>query len=300
MRRVRTHVRSEIVFAGAEASFELLHVSKAFLVDDLTESIIAYLMTYVRPSNCCTMWNTSHKALCLPLEERCMDEMATNFEEVATYEDFLKVEEQALEIVMKRDDLQCTEEKVFEALLCWVNHKVSKRQNALDRLLPLCRLALIDTVYLQDYVDGNALLRKSKVAGKLLTEAYKYQASPAHRRQALMPQMKGRSTQRQPVGTSAPRLMDVAQYAPMAHQQYASVPAVGMGGWGGGSMHGAPPMGYGGMQTVQPSQSFASFRQQPSAAPLNSYVMNAADGTMSRLPSCTKALLCCPLPAAAH
>ena len=81
----------------------------------------------------------------------------------------------------------CTaEEKVFEALLCWVDYDKGTRKKALDRLLPLIRMALMDTVYLQDYVEGNVLLHGNKKAERLLTEAYKYQASPAYRQKALM------------------------------------------------------------------------------------------------------------------
>ena len=195
-----------------------------FEVEVLSQAVLSYLIMQVQPSNCCSIWNAANAASYEQLEERCMHEIASSFEEVATYDDFLELEEEALGAVMRREDLQCTEEKIFEALLCWVNYRQAGRQQALDRLLPLVRLPLIDNVYLQDYVEGNSLLRKSKVASKLLTEAYKYQASPAHRRHALMNQ---RSTQRQTLGAQAPRLMDSLQYAPHSGMPAPPAPRAG-------------------------------------------------------------------------
>jgi hypothetical protein len=150
---------SEVVVQGLSESFDLLLLASDFDVPDLVESVTSYLVMQVQPSNCCSVWNIARAAGVGPVLERAMHEIASCFEEVATYQDFLELEEEGLEEVMQRDDLQCTEEKVFEALLCWVSHRQQERQQALDHLLPLCRLALIDTVYLQDYVDGNEVTK---------------------------------------------------------------------------------------------------------------------------------------------
>jgi hypothetical protein len=120
------------------------------------------------------------------------------------------------------------------------------------------------------------LLRRSKVASGLLTEAYKYQASPAHRRQALMNQ---RSTQRLTAGTAAPRLMDSLRYTghmpPPTHAaagagafvQPGTAPAgrLGSGGAGGGG-YGLRPGGVA-AGVIVPSAGYAQPPPPPSPPP---------------------------------
>ena len=224
-RMLRYIYGQEITFVGIEPAWKLLEVATHFNVEELVGSAKSYLVMQINPACCCTLWNHAKRVQNADLESRCMHEMATRFEEVAQCPGFLEVEEEGLTQVMQRDDLMCTEEKIFEALLHWVNHRLDEREGAIDQLLPLVRLALIDNLYLQDYVDNNRaslsrcslpyrdvpssfsevrwrrlfpeLLRKSKKAVKLVMEAYKYQASPAHRKQMLGSHMSQRSTQRQ-------------------------------------------------------------------------------------------------------
>lgn len=187
-----------IVFQGIDSASILLEVAAHFEVRELMNAVQAYLIAQVNVSNCCILWNRASRMQNVPLEDRCMDEMAMRFEEVAQCAGFLEVHEEALSQVMQREDLQCTEEKVFEALLHWVNHRLSEREASIDNLLPLVRLSIIDPVYLQDSVDNNRLLRNSKKASKLLMEAYKYQASPAHRKLLLGGKLSSSTKHRQP------------------------------------------------------------------------------------------------------
>ncbi len=187
-----------IVFQGIDSGSILLEVATHFEVRELMNAVQAYLVAQVNLSTCCILWNRARRLQNGVLEERCMDEMAMRFEEVAQCPGFLEVDEEALSQVMQREDLQCTEEKVFEALLHWVNHRLSEREASVDNLLPLVRLSIIDPVYLQDSVDNNRLLRNSKKATKLLMEAYKYQASPAHRKLVLGGKLSSSTKHRQP------------------------------------------------------------------------------------------------------
>ena len=128
----------EIAFSGIDSAWRLLEAATHFEVAELTNATKAYLVMQVTPEVCCAIWNHAHRVRNDELEARCMHEMATRFEEVAQFPSFLELEEEGLTQVMQRDDLACTEEKIFEALLHWVNHRFDEREPAIDRLLPLC------------------------------------------------------------------------------------------------------------------------------------------------------------------
>lgn len=258
-----------IVFQGIESASILLEVATHFEVRELINAVQAYLVAQVNVTTCCILWNCAHRLQNEVLEERCMDEMAMRLEEVAQCPGFLEVDEEALSQVMQREDLQCTEEKVFEALLHWVNHRLSEREASIDNLLPLVRLSIIDPVYLQDSVDNNRLLRNSKKAAKLLMEAYKYQASPAHRKLVLGGKLSSSTKHRKPPvrqhtslqhGQHQPAIVGSGgvhqsmEYRPMqqVHQQ---TPQITRGG------------GWGQSRQPQPATSHAAGTPQPSTAP---------------------------------
>lgn len=140
----------EIILSGIGAAFALLQIAHVYAIVELIDGCTGYLLSKVAPGCCCAMWNNSQKLECSPVMTRCMAEMTTNFEAVAMHDDFLELEEDGLAELFKRDDLVVTEEKIFEALMYWVRAKRDMRQGgALDRLLPLVRLPLIDNLYLQ-------------------------------------------------------------------------------------------------------------------------------------------------------
>ena len=254
----------EITFHGIDPAWMLLEVATHFNVEELVEAVKAYLVMQVNPACCCTLWNHAHRVQNTDLESRCMHEMATRFEEVAQCPGFLELEEDGLSQVMQRDDLQCTEEKIFEALLHWVHYRMDEREQCIDKLLPLVRLALIDNLYLQDFVDNNQLLRKSKKATQLVMEAYKYQASPAHRKLKLGGAMSQRSTQRQHLTVAGGGAGGTLQYSTTYPAPAGVVPAqmhvqgqpstMGMGGAGTGQLLLQPPQ--------QPPAIPASMQQQ--------------------------------------
>jgi hypothetical protein len=82
-----------------------------FDVQELTDSATSYLLDQTFPHNCCSVCNMATLHNCKLVEDRCLQEIASKFEEVATYEDFLQLDEAALKTVMTRDDLQCTGER---------------------------------------------------------------------------------------------------------------------------------------------------------------------------------------------
>lgn len=117
------------------------------------------------------------------------------------------------------------------------------------------RLALIDTLYLQDYVDNNSLLRRSKMASKLVMEAYKYQASPAHRQEKLGGKMARRSTERQTLAVAS------ATAGPAASLQYSMTQPAAAAGLEVHQHFAGPSAGLGGPQPPPPAS------PQPPAQP---------------------------------
>lgn len=291
----------EIVFQGVDPASILLEVATHFEVHELINSIQAYLLHQVNAATCCILWNRAHRIQNKALETRCMDEMAMRLEEAAQCPGFLEVEEEGLTQVMQREDLQCTEEKVFEALLHWVNHRMSERESCIDNLLPLVRLSIIDPVYLQDSVDNNRLLRNSKKATKLLMEAYKYQASPAHRKLVLSGKLGHSTKPRQPQTGGTSSHGPLRQRTGLQYEQHQSVPmqqtlqiTAGSGGWGRSHEHAAagtnhpsmahiPPTGASSMQQVH-KQQYTPSSVRPGPSP-RSYGTPAHNSYRSSLPS---------------
>ncbi|KAG8231161.1 hypothetical protein J437_LFUL011830 [Ladona fulva] len=91
-----------------------------------------------------------------------------------------------------------SEEMVFLAVLNWLKHDLSKREQYLAQLMRHIRLALTGRSFLMSQVEGEALVRRGGAeVRELVLEAMKYHLLPEQRAALATP----RTTHRRPQGT---------------------------------------------------------------------------------------------------
>uniref|UniRef100_G3PXU5 Kelch like family member 2 n=1 Tax=Gasterosteus aculeatus aculeatus TaxID=481459 RepID=G3PXU5_GASAC len=127
-----------------------------------------------RVSHCTTYF---HSMLCLTEQ---------HFTEVVGSEEFLNLGMEQVSSLIASDKLTIpTEEKVFEAVIAWVNHDKDVRQEHLAHLMEHVRLPLLSREYLVQRVEEESLIKNSSACKDYLIEAMKYHLLPADQR-ALM------------------------------------------------------------------------------------------------------------------
>ncbi|KAF7244199.1 Kelch-like protein 2 [Varanus komodoensis] len=109
-----------------------------------------------------------------------------HFTEVILGEEFLNLGVEQVCSLISSDKLTITsEEKVFEAVIAWVNHDKDVRQELMARLMEHVRLPLLSREYLVQRVEEEALVKNSSACKDYLIEAMKYHLLPLEQR-ALM------------------------------------------------------------------------------------------------------------------
>ncbi|XP_070805076.1 kelch-like protein 2 [Pituophis catenifer annectens] len=109
-----------------------------------------------------------------------------HFTEVVLGEEFLSIGVEQVCSLISSDKLTVpSEEKVFEAVIAWVNYDKDVRQELMARLMEHVRLPLLSKEYLVQRVEEEILVKNSSACKDYLIEAMKYHLLPLEQR-ALM------------------------------------------------------------------------------------------------------------------
>ncbi|MBN3291114.1 KLHL2 protein, partial [Polypterus senegalus] len=128
-----------------------------------------------------------------------------HFADVVQGEEFLNLGIEQVCSLIASDKLTVpSEEKVFEAVIAWVNHDKDVRQEHMAHLMEHVRLPLLSREYLVQRVEEESLVKNSSACKDYLIEAMKYHLLPAEQR-AMMKTI--RTRMRTPV--SLPKVMVV-------------------------------------------------------------------------------------------
>ncbi|XP_076870511.1 kelch-like protein 10 [Brachyhypopomus gauderio] len=143
---------------------ELLAAADQFLVSGLVRACCQFLEAQLGVENCIGIYKLADTYWCPDLRQKAHLFILHHFEEVARVsEEFLEVPLTQLCGIIEKDDLNIKkEEVVFEAVLRWVSHAPQQRKGYIAALLSKVRMALMESEYFTNNVQGNALVKDSE------------------------------------------------------------------------------------------------------------------------------------------
>ncbi|XP_042341063.1 kelch-like protein 2 [Plectropomus leopardus] len=164
----------------------LLPAAGLLQLNEVKKACCEFLSSQLHPSNCLGIRAFADLHACSQLLTQANSYAEQHFTEVVGSEEFLNLGMEQVSSLIASDKLTIpTEEKVFEAVIAWVNHDKDVRQEHLAHLMEHVRLPLLSREYLVQRVEEESLIKNSSACKDYLIEAMKYHLLPADQR-ALM------------------------------------------------------------------------------------------------------------------
>uniref|UniRef100_A0A667WXV9 Kelch like family member 2 n=1 Tax=Myripristis murdjan TaxID=586833 RepID=A0A667WXV9_9TELE len=164
----------------------LLPAAGLLQLTEVKKACCEFLSSQLHPSNCLGIRAFADLHACSQLLTQANSYAEQHFTEVVGSEEFLNLGMEQVSSLIASDKLTIpTEEKVFEAVIAWVNHDKDVRQEHLAHLMEHVRLPLLSREYLVQRVEEECLIKNSSACKDYLIEAMKYHLLPADQR-ALM------------------------------------------------------------------------------------------------------------------
>ncbi|XP_042254555.1 kelch-like protein 2 [Thunnus albacares] len=164
----------------------LLPAAGLLQLNEVKKACCDFLSSQLHPSNCLGIRAFADLHACSQLLAQANSYAEQHFTEVVGSEEFLNLGMEQVSSLIASDKLTIpTEEKVFEAVIAWVNHDKDVRQEHLAHLMEHVRLPLLSREYLVQRVEEESLIKNSSACKDYLIEAMKYHLLPADQR-ALM------------------------------------------------------------------------------------------------------------------
>ncbi|XP_062333311.1 kelch-like protein 2 [Osmerus eperlanus] len=164
----------------------LLPAAGLLQLTEVRRACCEFLSSQLHPSNCLGIRAFADLHACCQLLTQANTYAEQHFADVVGSEEFLNLGMEQVSSLIASDKLTIpSEEKVFEAVIAWVNHDKDVRQEHLAHLMEHVRLPLLSREYLVQRVEEEALVKNSSACKDFLIEAMKYHLLPADQR-ALM------------------------------------------------------------------------------------------------------------------
>uniref|UniRef100_A0A8C4NNH5 Kelch-like family member 2 n=1 Tax=Eptatretus burgeri TaxID=7764 RepID=A0A8C4NNH5_EPTBU len=183
----------------------LLPTASLLQLAEVRDACCDFLQSQLHPSNCLGIRTFADIHSCTDLLQHAINYAEQHFADVVQSEEFVSLAvEQVCDLIASDKLMVPNEEKVFEAVLTWVNHEREARQELIASLLEHVRLPLLCREYLVERVEDEALVKNNTTCKDFLIEAMKYHLLSIEQR-ALM--KSARTQPRTPIGL--PKVMIV-------------------------------------------------------------------------------------------
>lgn len=183
-------VYTETVNVSVENVQELLPAACLLQLNGVKQACSEFLEKQLDPSNCLGIRIFAENHSCETLQQAAELFTFKYFEDVIRHEEFRSLSLKDVDFLVNSDEIQVSsEESVFEAIISWVKHCPSNRNEFLPHLLNFIKLPLLSAKYITDVIDEEPLIRLSLACRDLVDTAKKY-----HLRPDLRPIMQGNST----------------------------------------------------------------------------------------------------------
>uniref|UniRef100_H3ADM7 Kelch like family member 2 n=1 Tax=Latimeria chalumnae TaxID=7897 RepID=H3ADM7_LATCH len=164
----------------------LLPAAGLLQLQDIKKTCCEFLESQLHPTNCLGIRAFADMHACTELLNHANTYAEQHFSDVVLSEEFLNLGIEQVCSLISSDKLTIpSEEKVFEAVISWVNHDKEVRQEYMAHLMEHVRLPLLSREYLVQRVEEEALVKNSSACKDFLIEAMKYHLLPVEQR-ALM------------------------------------------------------------------------------------------------------------------
>ncbi|NXY45244.1 KLHL2 protein, partial [Ceuthmochares aereus] len=166
----------------------LLPAAGLLQLQDVKRTCCEFLESQLHPINCLGIRAFADMHACTDLLNKANTYAgkSLHFSDVVLSEEYLNLGVEQVCSLISSDKLTiASEEKVFEAVIAWVNHDKDVRQELMARLMEHVRLPLLSREYLVQRVEEEILVKNSSACKDYLIEAMKYHLLPTEQR-ALM------------------------------------------------------------------------------------------------------------------
>eukprot|EP00795_Rhopilema_esculentum_P013098 gene13098-3885_t len=165
---------------------------------DVSNACCDFLKSQLHPTNCLGIRAFADMHSCRDLLNAAHSYIEQHFAEVVTCEEFLQLPAESIIEFISSDKLTVqSEDKVFEAVIAWVNYDIAKRESSLPKLMEYVRLPLLPRDYLIERVETEPLIKRSFACKDFLIEALKYHLVPRFQRNFIQ---SPRTRTRAPIG----------------------------------------------------------------------------------------------------
>ena len=183
----------------------LLPVASLLQMTEVRVACSEFLKQQLDPSNCLGIRRFADVHSCMDLLEASHAYTEQHFSEIVHGEEFLNLPAMQICELISSDQLTVpSEEKVFEAVVSWVEHNAEERQEYFAQLMEHVRLPLLSREYLVERVESEYLIKRNFACKDFLIEAMKYHLLSSEQRSVLQTP---RTRPRTPVGL--PKIMYV-------------------------------------------------------------------------------------------
>ncbi|KAM4051561.1 kelch-like protein 2 isoform 3-T3 [Anomaloglossus baeobatrachus] len=175
----------------------LLPAASLLQLLDVRKTCCEFLESQLHPTNCLGIRAFADMHACTELLHQANTFAEQHFSDIVQGEEFLNLGiEQVCSLIASDKLTVLSEEKVFEAVITWVNHDKDVRQEHMSHLMEHVRLPLLSRDYLVQRVEEETLVKNSSACKDYLIEAMKYHLLPGDQRTLIK---SARTRQRTPV-----------------------------------------------------------------------------------------------------
>merc|ERR1719342_717791 len=153
----------------------LLPAANLLQLTDVRDACCEFLQSQLHPTNCLGIRAFADLHGCLELLATTESYIERNFTEVLECDEFYGLQpDQVAELIASDTITVPCEEKVFEAVITWINYSSEERAEFLPRLMEHVRLPLLSQEYLLNRVDSEPLLKTNDSCKDFIIEAMKF------------------------------------------------------------------------------------------------------------------------------
>nr|XP_031304950.1 kelch-like protein 3 isoform X5 [Camelus dromedarius]XP_045363673.1 kelch-like protein 3 isoform X6 [Camelus bactrianus] len=161
----------------------LLPAASLLQLMDVRQNCCDFLQSQLHPTNCLGIRAFADVHTCTDLLQQANAYAEQHFPEVMLGEEFLSLSLDQVCSLISSDKLTVSsEEKVFEAVISWINYEKETRLEHMAKLMEHVRLPLLPRDYLVQTVEEETLIKNNNTCKDFLIEAMKYHLLPLDQR----------------------------------------------------------------------------------------------------------------------
>ncbi|KAL5018240.1 hypothetical protein ScPMuIL_003962 [Solemya velum] len=153
----------------------LLPAANILQITEVKVACCEFLQSQLHPTNCLGIKSFADLHACTDLFTYSQTYIEQHFIEIVQFDEFVSLSAEHICKLISSDRLTVTsEEQVFEAVMTWVQHDMTKRKDHIAQLLENVRLPLMTQEYLVQRVEEEPLVKSDSQCKDFLIEALKY------------------------------------------------------------------------------------------------------------------------------